>query len=114
VGLLQSASELLLPSLSATFGIVILEAWAAGTVPISARTSGPAALIQHGHNGWLFDLDKPEAFHQALDATLAQPSVVRPMVDRGARLAQDFGVEALAERLKLLYQHLIEEKQCTM
>src|SRR4051794_12481118 len=32
IGLLQAASALLLPSVSETFGLVLLEAWAAGTV----------------------------------------------------------------------------------
>src|SRR5262249_51793832 len=51
VGLLQKASVLVLPSLSETFGLVILEAWAAGAPVISARASGPAALIKPGENG---------------------------------------------------------------
>jgi starch synthase len=44
IGLMQESSALLLPSLSETFGLVILEAWAAGTVVVSSRTSGPSAL----------------------------------------------------------------------
>jgi alpha-maltose-1-phosphate synthase len=112
IGLLQSAEVLLLPSLSETFGLVILEAWAAGTLTISARASGPAALIQHGHNGWLFDLDHPQGLHETLDQTLARPDLARQMVERGAQLAEAYDVHALAGRLKLLYQDVIEEKQC--
>jgi len=58
IGLVQEARALLLPSLSETFGLVILEAWAAGTMVLSSRTSGASALIEHGQNGWLFDLEK--------------------------------------------------------
>jgi glycosyltransferase involved in cell wall biosynthesis len=112
VGLLQEARVLILPSLSETFGLVILEAWAAGTMVLSARTSGPAALIENGQNGWLFDLDAPETFHSALDRTLANPDLTRQMVERGARVTERYSVVALAGRLKTLYQHLIEEKQC--
>src|SRR5437762_2988778 len=75
IGLMQEARVLLLPSLSETFGLVILEAWTAGTMVLSSRTSGASALIEHGRNGWLFDLEKPEMFHEALERTLAEPAV---------------------------------------
>jgi glycosyltransferase involved in cell wall biosynthesis len=114
VGLLQCSRALILPSLSETFGLVILEAWAAGTMVLSANASGPAALIQHGENGWLFDLNAPETFHSALDRTLADPVAARQMVQRGARVTERFSTVTLAGRLKKLYEHLIEEKQCVM
>jgi glycosyltransferase involved in cell wall biosynthesis len=114
IGLLQSASVLVLPSVCETFGLVILEAWAAGTPVMSARASGPAALIEHGHNGWLFDLDDPQSFHQALARSLEQPNLSREMAARGAALSEQYSVDALAARLKSLYQELIEEKRCAM
>src|SRR5206468_2636620 len=51
VGLFQQAEVLLLSSVSETFGLVLLEAWAAGTAVISSRTSGASALIKPGVNG---------------------------------------------------------------
>lgn len=114
VGLLQSAAVLLLPSLSETFGLVILEAWAAGTMVLSARASGPSALVKHGENGWLFDLDEPESFHHALDCTLADPDLCGQMVRAGAAVARSYSMDALAGRMKSLYEQLIEEKRCTM
>src|SRR5579883_1302625 len=61
IGLFQHAAIVLLPSLSETFGLVLLEAWAAGAAVASSRTSGATALIKDGENGWLFDLDAPES-----------------------------------------------------
>jgi glycosyltransferase involved in cell wall biosynthesis len=112
VGLLQCASALLLPSLSETFGLVILEGWAAGTPVLSARTSGPAALIQSGHNGWLFDLNEPQTFHDALAQTLNEPHLAKEMAQRGASVIERYSMSALAARLKGLYEELIEEKKC--
>jgi alpha-maltose-1-phosphate synthase len=112
VGLLQSAAALVLPSLSETFGLVILEAWAAGAPVLSARTSGPAALIEHGNNGWLFDLDRPQGFHDVLARTLDQPAEAREMARRGGALSERHSMTALAARLAGLYQELVEEKQC--
>lgn len=110
LGLLQAATALVLPSLSETFGLVILEAWAAGTVVLSARASGPAALVRDGQNGWLFDLENPASFHQALDSLLTYPERGRQMAKAGGILAEQFSVHALAGRLKDLYEKLIEAK----
>ncbi len=109
IGLLQSGRVLLLPSISETFGLVILEAWASGTMVIASRASGPAALVEHGQNGWLFSLDDPSEFHTALDQTLTRPGLAREMVSRGVKVAEQYSIQALAGRLKLLYEHLIEE-----
>jgi glycosyltransferase involved in cell wall biosynthesis len=113
IGLMQEARALLLPSLSETFGLVILEAWAAGTMVLSSRTSGASALIEHGTTGWLFDLDQPETFHNALARTLAEPPLAREMVELGkAKVREQYSVNALAGRMKQLYEELMEAKQC--
>jgi glycosyltransferase involved in cell wall biosynthesis len=112
IGLLQLAAALVLPSLSETFGLVILEAWAAGAPVLATRTSGPAALVEHGINGWFFDLDEPRTFHEALSHTLDRPEEAKKMAQRGALVSEEYGVESLANRVKLLYEELIEEKRC--
>jgi glycosyltransferase involved in cell wall biosynthesis len=113
VGLLQCASALVLPSLSETFGLVILEAWAAGTSVASSRTSGAAALVKHGRNGWLFDLSDPQSFHEAIARTLDNPVEAKEMAGRGTAVAEQYSVNALAARLKTLYEEVIEAKRCT-
>jgi Glycosyltransferase len=113
IGLMQEAKALLLPSVSETFGLVILETWAAGTMVLSSRTSGASALIDNGQNGWLFDLEKPETFQDALKRTMANPEASREMAARGtAKVLQKYSVNALAARMKLLYEELIETKRC--
>jgi alpha-maltose-1-phosphate synthase len=113
IGLMQEARVLLLPSVSETFGLVILEAWAAGTMVLSSRTSGASALIENGKNGWLFDLEQPETFHNALERTLRNPQAAREMAARGAvKIRDQYSVNALAGRMKLLYAELMEAKRC--
>jgi glycosyltransferase involved in cell wall biosynthesis len=112
VGLLQLAELLLLPSISETFGLVILEAWAAGKTVLSSRTSGPAALIEHGRNGWLFDLDQPNDFNETLARALKDTTRLKEMAANGARIAQQYSIRALAVRMKGLYEQLIEQKLC--
>jgi len=111
IGLFQLAQAVILPSISETFGLVILEAWAAGTAVIASRTSGACALIQHGENGWLFDLNNPSAFHDAVALTLGFPRLRGRLANAGHQVvASEYDVTAVAGRVKQLYEQLIEAK----
>ncbi|HEY3854014.1 MAG TPA: glycosyltransferase family 4 protein [Verrucomicrobiae bacterium] len=112
IGLMQESRTLVLPSLSETFGLVILEAWAAGAVTISSRTSGPSALIRHGENGWIFDLEEPEQFEEGIDRILSDAELVRSMSKLGHAVSHQYSLTTLAGRLKRLYEELIHEKRC--
>ncbi len=111
IGLLQISQALVLPSLSETFGLVILEAWAAGTPVISSRTSGATALVTEGENGFLFDLDQPAPFHAAANQIFTQPELRARMGAAGrARVIADYDTDVLSARMKQLYAELIGEK----
>jgi glycosyltransferase involved in cell wall biosynthesis len=111
IGLLQTAHAVVLPSVSETFGLVILEAWAAGTTVIASRTSGASALIKHGENGWLFDLARPSAFHDAIALTLSYPELQKRLAAAGHRLvATEYDVAPVTKGVKQLYEQLIEAK----
>jgi glycosyltransferase involved in cell wall biosynthesis len=111
VGLMQAAHVLLLPSISETFGLVIIEAWAAGTAVIASRTSGAAAMIRAGENGWLFEQGDRRAFHEAVDTALLKPEIATQYAAAGQRLAEaEYDNDSLAGRMKNLYARLIEEK----
>jgi len=111
IGLMQEARAIILPSISETFGMVVLEAWAAGTPVIASRTSGASALIRHFQNGWLFDLDDPKAFHTAIDGALLMPDLAKELAAAGRRLVRThYDATFLAGRMKNLYAQLIEEK----
>jgi len=111
VGLLQAARAVVVPSVSETFGIVILEAWAAGTPVISSRTSGATAIVQEGVNGLLFDLAHPATFHAAVDQVLLRPALGLELGAAGrAKVVAEFDTAMLAGRMKQLYAELIEEK----
>jgi len=113
IGLFQEAEAVILPSISETFGLVILEAWAAGTIPLASRTSGASALIENGVNGFLFDLAQPSSFHSALDQILANRNFARQLALHGGRKVEnDYGLDVIAGRLKRLYDEILEEKAC--
>jgi alpha-maltose-1-phosphate synthase len=112
LGLFQQAAMVLLPSVSETFGLVILEAWAAGATPVSSRTSGACSLIQHGQNGLLFDLENQSSFHDAVDVLLTKEDVAKEFGARGKEYVKaEFDSRVLARRVKQLYEELIAEKK---
>jgi alpha-maltose-1-phosphate synthase len=111
IGLFQEARAVLLPSLSETFGLVILEAWAAGTPVLASRTSGATALVEEGVNGLLFDLERPDSFHAALDQLLHEPQRSAQWGAAGrAKVAAGYDTAVLAGRMKRIYEDVIEEK----
>jgi glycosyltransferase involved in cell wall biosynthesis len=113
IGLFQEAKAVILPSISETFGLVILEAWAAGTLVLASRTSGATALVRDAHDGFLFDLDQPTSFHRALDQALTDAQYSEQLASRGGeKVIREYGIGVLASRLKKLYEQLIEEKAC--
>jgi glycosyltransferase involved in cell wall biosynthesis len=109
-GLLQYAKVVVVPSVSETFGLVILEAWAAGTPVASSRTSGALSLVEPNRNGWLFDLDQPAGFLRAIDEALSNPVKARQLADAGRELvARDYDTVVLAARIRAFYEELIQE-----
>ena len=111
IGLLQLARSVVVPSLSETFGLVILEAWAAGTPVLSSRTSGARGLVEDGVTGRLFDLDDPAAFHAAADLFLAEPAEGSLMGAEGRRrVFAEFDTGILAGRMLRLYEELIRNR----
>ncbi|OYW77337.1 MAG: hypothetical protein B7Z37_04640 [Verrucomicrobia bacterium 12-59-8] len=110
IGLIQHARVFALSSTAEPFGIVILEAWAAGTPVVSSRTSGASSLITHGETGLLFDLEKPNTFHLAIDAMFNDVMLHRDLcANARARVLADFDVPSIAARVAKVYGELREE-----
>ena len=111
LGLMQKASVVVVPSLSETFGLIILEAWGAGAPVISSRTSGALSLVKEQENGHLFSIEKEDEFHGALDRILFDPVHGKRMADSGHRLtAEEYDTAILSRRIKALYEEIIREK----
>ncbi|MEY4941150.1 MAG: hypothetical protein RIQ93_2885 [Verrucomicrobiota bacterium] len=111
IGLMQEARVALLPSISETFGLVILEAWAARTPAVSSRTSGASALIEQARNGWIFDLSDPAGFFESIDVAMRDSHIRAAVIDAArARVIADYDTRVLAGRMKQLYVQLQEER----
>jgi alpha-maltose-1-phosphate synthase len=112
VGLTQLADVVVVPSVSETFGLVILESWAARRPVVSSRTSGARSIVRHQENGLLFDLEKPEQLHESISALLSSPALARQIGEAGHQLAaSEFDMLLLTRHIKSLYAQLIADKR---
>jgi glycogen synthase len=104
-GLLHRASAVAIPSLYEPFGIVALEALAAGAPLVATRTGGLAEILGDGKAAVLVEPGDPVAAADALAQVLAGGSEVKRMSVAGARLVKDrYGWDAIAASTRDTYR----------
>lgn len=90
-----------LPSHHEPFGIVLIEAMAAGLPVVSTDSVGPREIIRNGQDGVLFPVADATALANKLEALIADPQSALSMGQRGhARVAEQFSQCAMSKRLK--------------
>ena len=101
----HAADVLLLPSIHEPFGIVVLEAWAAGLPVIASRVGGLPALICDGEDGVLCDAHDSQVFAQAIRAVLVESTYGRRLGLAGQRKAQEqYSWDAVTEQVIRIYE----------
>jgi glycosyltransferase involved in cell wall biosynthesis len=103
--LLASASLLVLPSRSESFGNVVLEALACGVPVIATQDTPWTGLPEHGC-GWCVPCDR-EAIREALRSALSLPDgELKAMGRRGEAWARDFSWAAIAQAMTGAYRSI--------
>ena len=87
----------------------LLEAMAAGVVPMVCPASGVADIVADGVNGWIVPESTPEAFAAAMRRALALSGPQRRAMAHAARAAVEakVGIDAVADRTLGLVRSLI-------
>ncbi|MGH2389659.1 MAG: glycosyltransferase, partial [Chloroflexota bacterium] len=107
---LYAASDLcVVPSRHESFGLVALEAMAAGLPVVATRTGGLQVTVEDGVNGYLVDIDDTEALAERLLLLWASPALRRELGARGARIAGRYAWPLIAKRMIDLYGTLVAE-----
>lgn len=87
-----------------SFGIVLLEAMAAGKPIIASDIEGYRGLIQHGREGLLFQNKNIESLTHQLKTLITDPAQSRQMGRRGRTTAQNYHWPQVAQQIEQYYE----------
>ncbi len=93
-----SADLFCLPSAQEGFGIVFLEAMAAGLPVVACRAAAIPEVVLDGETGVLVPPGAPEALAHAIEGLLSDPARARALGAEGRRRAGAYTPERIAER----------------
>ena len=106
----RAADLFLLPSIHEPFGIVILEAWAAGLPVIASRVGGIPWFVSDGQDGMLFEPNDEGEFHHAFRVLVKNPERMRALAAAGQTKArEEYGWKKVTERLVDIYEEAVGE-----
>lgn len=90
-----------------SFGIVLVEAMAAGLPVVASSIPGFASLVQDGREGRLVPPGDPRALADVLDALLANAALRAAMGGEGRETAARYDWSVVAARIRDLYETLV-------
>jgi glycosyltransferase involved in cell wall biosynthesis len=99
-----------LPSTLEGFGIVLLEAMAAGVPVIASDVDGIKEVIFNEETGILVPPRNPEAIANAIIKLIEDPQLVKKLVENGLKRAQLFDVHEHVLKLDRLYTNLLGDE----
>ena len=105
----QTADCFVLPSIQEPFGIVVLEAWAAGLPVICSGADGLRRLVTDGQNGLLFnDFSSDDLLHK-FELLQKNPELRQRLITTAlAEVKQQYSWESVTQRLSDFYQRVIK------
>jgi glycosyltransferase involved in cell wall biosynthesis len=106
-GALRAAGVLVNMSASESFGIVLLEAWLAGTpVVANRRCLAFTDLVDDGINGFL--VDNVEELAERVAAMLRNPKLGAALAERGRKVAIQYAWSRLGDELDTICTQLVD------
>ncbi|MEU7030485.1 D-inositol-3-phosphate glycosyltransferase [Streptomyces sp. SBR177] len=99
----RAASVLVVPSYSESFGLVAIEAQAAGTPVVAAAVGGLPVAVRDGATGFLVPGHDPVDYARALERFVADPLLSERMGAAAARHAGSFGWDTAASATADVY-----------
>jgi glycosyltransferase involved in cell wall biosynthesis len=107
INLFKSADVVCVPSRNEPFGIVILEAWAAGKPVVATRNGGPREFVEHGRTGYLV-YDHPGSICWGINEVFKNFAHSQWMGEQGrVTAAYGFSWDNIAAQTEGVYRELV-------
>lgn len=107
----HAADGFVLPSIHEPFGIVVLEAWAAGLPVVATRVGGLPGFIRHEQDALLVEPSDDDAMFEAGLRLLSDRDLAARIAARGSiRSRTEFSWTTCVERLLALYREVIDAR----
>ena len=91
-----------------SFGIVLLEAMAAGKPVVASRIEGYCGVMTEGQEGLFFPRTNSEALASTLEFLVRNPDIRQEMGDRGRLTAQKYRWEVVASQVEQYYESCLQ------
>ena len=95
--LYASADVFLFPSISETYGNVVVEAMASGCPCVIARGGGSQSLVDHGKTGFLCSPEEESDYLSRIDQVLSDDQLRREIIENGIKYTQSLNWDTLCE-----------------
>jgi len=106
----HAADVFLLPSIHEPFGIVILEAWAAGLPVVASRVGGIPSFVVSGEDALLFEVEDERTLLDAFQTLVRDPDVGARIAHNGRQKARnEYSWDRVTERLVAIYEEAVRE-----
>lgn len=103
---MAQADVVVVPSRKEAFGLVVLEAWAAGTPVVATSIAGPADFVTDRQDGLLVDPRDPDALAAAITELLVDDTLWLTLAEGGSQTVQSYTWGAVADQYLRLYARL--------
>ncbi|MCA9073895.1 MAG: glycosyltransferase family 4 protein [Planctomycetaceae bacterium] len=104
------ADVCLLPSVSDTFGLVILEAMSLGVPVITTPNTGGADVVTEGVNGYIVPVMSPETIAARMDTLDADRGLLTQFSTESLSRSLDFGIDHYGNRLVSVVRETFDQK----
>lgn len=103
------ADLFVLPSLFEPFGIVLLEAMAAGLPIVATRVGGIPEIVVEGRTGLLVDPDRPKQLAEAIRCLCEDESLRNSLGREGRERSKSYSWETVAAQTKEVYRQALQD-----